>query len=74
MSIAHDMPKCPRRSKRNVTHQVNLVLDTNGKRVRGGHLMFLFRRPLFIGALILALLMVVGSYFGGKWWHSRDAT
>ena len=34
--------------------------------------MFLFRRPLFVGALILALLIVVGSYFGGKWWHSRD--
>ena len=34
--------------------------------------MFLFRRPLFVGALILALLMVVGSYFGGKWWYSRN--
>ena len=33
--------------------------------------MFLFRRPLFVGALILVLLMVGGSYFGGKWYYGN---
>ena len=32
----------------------------------------IFRSRWVVGALILALLIVVGSYFGGKWWHSRD--
>lgn len=32
----------------------------------------IFRSRWVVGALILALLSVVGSYFGGKWWHSRD--
>ena len=26
MSIAHNRPKCPRRSKRNVIHAINLAL------------------------------------------------
>ena len=34
--------------------------------------MFLFRSRWVVGALILALLIVTGSYFGGQWWYSRD--